>query len=280
MSNTPSPYTPQIQSLLNPLASVSLSDATRATFRALCSDLDAHAEGNRIHSAAVLDELLRIASLSHPYVSAARVPGYGPMRLKYTLELGLTLAGLVHDHDDAMVNAAGAGASKTTNLKGSRALRRTALRVLKSLAGNDAAALARIESAASEGSEKPDERARSLNALAEELESVAANLSPEVAADMGVSQTLIADLRTNAKAVLGAREDARNTRGDIASHYDQMNLLDGRLLFELRALFRAMRDARKNDPTIPQVQAGRVQRSGKAAPPAAPAPADSKPEQP
>lgn len=199
------------------------------------------------------------------------------MRLKYTLELGLSLAGLVHDHDDRLAEAAGAGVSKTTNLKGSRTLRRTAIRVLKSAAGTDAAALARIESAASEGGEKPDERARSLNALADELEAVASKFSPEIAADMGLSQGLISDLRANANAVLGARETARKSRGDIASHYDQMNILDGRILFELRALYRAMRDARKNDPSIPQVQKGRVQKSGKKG---EPVPGDSTPVEP
>lgn len=228
--------------ILDPLAGVSLNDSTRTTFRSLCSDIDAHAEGNHIHSAVVLDELLRVASLSHPFVSASRVPGYGPMRLK-----------------------------------GSRTLRRTAIRVLKSAAGTDAPALARIESAASEGGEKPDERARSLNALADELESVAAKFSPEIAADMGLSQGLISDLRANANAVLGARETARKSRGDIASHYDQMNILDGRILFELRALYRAMRDARKNDPSIPQVQKGRVQKSRKKG---EPVPGDSTPVEP
>ncbi len=277
MSNINNSYPVQVQSLLDQMSSINPSPEALALFRSLRSDQDAHEEGSRIHSAAVLDELLRIAAPSLPFVKASKIPGYGPMRLKYLLELGLELATHVHGHDEAMAKAAGAGVVKTTNLKGSRSLRRTALRVLKNLAGQDEAALARIEEAASEAKEKPDERARGLDALASEVEAAAAKLPPDIAADMGLTPELIAGLRQNAKAVLGARDSAKETRGDIASRYDLMNLLDGRILFELRALLRAMRDARKNDPTVPRLKAGRVQRSGSTPklvvpPPAAPEP--------
>lgn len=53
--------------------------------------------------------------------------------------------------------------------------------------------------------------------MANELEAAAAKLPPDIAADMGVSPELIAGLRQNAKAVLGASDSAKERRGEIAT---------------------------------------------------------------
>lgn len=263
-------YPAELQSLIGQVPNVSVGPQAKNFFHGLIPDQSAQEEGSHIHSATVLDELLRIVPPALPFISAAKIPGYGPVRLKYLLDMGLELATHMHGHDQAMINAAGAGATKATSLKGSRTLRRTAIRVLKSLAGKDKIALARLDEAASENKERPDERARGLDALANELEAALARTPAEVAADLGLTSNLIAELRQNAKAVLGARSSAKESRGDISSLYDRMNILDGRVLFELRALLGAMRDARKSDPAIPSIKAGRLQDSRKAA--KAPAP--------
>lgn len=280
MSTSPSAYTTQCQKLLGQFTTIDLKDEDRAFFSKLQPEKDAQEEGDTIHSAVVLDELLRMCNIALPFILSSKIPGFGPLRAKYLAELGLELATHVQGYDQAMLEAAGTSALKSTNLKGSRNLRRTALRILKNLAGKDEAAKARIQKAASEGQEKPDERSRSLEAIADELEAVAAKLSPTIAADAGISPELITGLRLNAKAVLGAQNTARERRSDAATHQRVMNILDGRILFELRALLRAARDARKIDPSLPSIKANRVQRLYRAKKPSLPAPEAPKPQTP
>lgn len=258
-------YPAELQSLLGQLPNVSVSPQAKNFFHGLIDDHTAQEEGCQIHSAALLDELIRIVQPALPFINTSKIPGYGAVRLQYLLDMGLELATHVHGHDQAMIHAAGAGVSKATSLKGSRTLRRTAIRVLKSLAGKDKAALARLEEAASEDRERPDERARGLDALAGELERVLAQTPADVAADAGLTSSLIEELRQNAKAVLGARSSAKGSRGDISSLYNVMNILDGRVIFELRILLSAMRDARKSDASIPVIKAGRLRTTKKTA---------------
>jgi len=62
----------------------------------------------------------------------------------------------------------------------------------------------------------------------------------------------------------------------VSSRYDTMNVLDGRLLVELRALEGAMRDARKGNKAIPSLRVGILRRSRKKAAKAEAAPAGGK----
>lgn len=279
MSTTPDAASAQVQLLLDQLNTTELKDEDRDYFRALRSEQESHQDGDSIHSSIVIDELTRILTIALPHITNAKIPGYGPVRAKYLLELGTELATHIQGHDQAMREAAGAGAGQHTNLKGSRNLRRAALRILKNLLGQEPTALTRIRKAAFEYQEKPDERARTLEALAAELEVAIQKVSPNIAADAGATPELIASLRLNAKAVMSARDLARKSQSDLATHYRIMNILDGRILFELRALLRAVRDARKIDATLPQIKSNRVLRLSKPKKPAKPAP-PTEPEQP
>lgn len=266
----------QAQDLLSQCASITLDDNSRTFFRKLRSDKQAQDEGDTIHSSVVLDEFVRVTYATLPLILASKIPGYGPIRAKYLIELGVELATHVHTYDHAMAAAAGSGASSTTNLKGSRNLRKTALRILKNLAGEDAEARARVKQLAEKRGENPDERTRSLERIADELDAVVAKLSPVLVADAGISPELIAGLRLNAKAVTESRDTARDTRGDTKAQLRVMNILDGRILFELRALIRAARDANKVDPTLPIIRSARVQRLSRPRKPQMPAPEGKK----
>ena len=151
------------------------------------------------------------------------------------------------------MEAAGAGTAKKSSLRDSRSLRSRAIRVLKSLAGRRPEEKARLAKA-SKDEEKADQRSRSLEALAQELKDAMAKVPALVAADAGATPELIDALLSASGSVLGTRGSAQEARTTVASLYDEMNLLDGRLHHELRLLVGAMKDARREDKTIPAVK--------------------------
>lgn len=239
---------------------VTLAADERAYYEGSIPEADALRDGARVESAGVLDDILQLAAQSLPPVVAGKVAGYGGLRLRYVLELAQALAAKVDRLDTSLVEASGASAAKTTSLRGTRFLRRSALRALKNLAGKRAEDRARM-SHAGEGAEKPDERARSLEAIAQELSSIVAKIPARVAADAGATSALMDELRQNAKAVLTTRSDAQGSRGAVYSIYDEMNVLDGRIMHEIRLLVGAMKDARIGDKTIPRVRSMRLRTS-------------------
>jgi len=240
-----------------------LEDEERAYFRGGLSAEIARRDGAAVESTAVLDELIRVTRADLAPLVTGKAPGYGPLRLRYALELGAELADLVTDHDEAVATAAGAGAARTTSLKSTRALRRRAIRALKNLAGRRSEERARIQKATAKTAERPDERARSLEDLALELGNLIKRVPARVAIDAGATAELIDDLRARAKNVLSTREKAQGARGSIASLYDRMNELDGYLLEELRLMLAALRDAKDAGVAVAVTRSPLVHRSGK-----------------
>lgn len=103
-------------------------------------------------------------------------------------------------------------------------------------------------------SERPDERAQSLQSISQELLTVTAGVPPELVQDAGVTPELSTRLNSYAHAVVSARDTAHEERAGLAAQYDAMNVLDGRILHELRALVGAMSDARKSDKSVPELK--------------------------
>jgi hypothetical protein len=217
----PKAYPAQMNELSAKVA-VQLGAPERAFYEGQTDAAEAHDEGAAWQSATVLDGALNAIRPLLPFVIEGKLHGYGALRLRYLLDLGVTLSGHVAEFDGAVVGAAGASAQKTTSLRGSRLDRRVALRVLQNLAGTDAAAKSRLKAAAKDA-ERPDERARSLERLAQELEAAIARVPPAVAADAGATPELIAQLRAYSAGVLGAHGAAKGARVDVASLYDTMN---------------------------------------------------------
>jgi hypothetical protein len=264
-ASTPA-YPTLVSNLLSKVA-ITLSPDERAFYATSVADADALRTGVRYESAAVLDECLQVGALSLPSILAGKVAGFGPLRARYLLELGQDLANKVAILDASRITAAGKSVAKTASLRGTRALRRRALRALRNLAGKRPEDQARVKRAG-KGDEKADERSRSLEALATELSAVVAKVPPRVAEDAGVTPELMAALRQNAQAVLATRGEAHGARGAVGSIYDEMNLLDGKILHELRLLAGAMKDAREIDKTVPAVRCALLRKPsrGKAKP--------------
>jgi hypothetical protein len=268
------PAYPKLVSALLSQVTLTLAPDERSFYATSVADADALCTGARYESATVLDECVRMAALSLPSILAGKVAGYGPLRTRYLLELGQDLAGKVATLDESRITAAGKSAAKTTSLRDTRAMRRQALRALRNLAGKRAEERERLKRAI-KGEERPDERSRSLEALATELEAAVAKVPARVATDAGVTPELMAALRQNAQVVLTSRSAAQGARGAVGSIYDEMNLLDGKILHELRLLAGAMRDAREIDKTVPLVRCSLLHqvRRAKAKPAPVPVPA-------
>ena len=234
-------------------STVILNDESRRYFESSVTEADARRTGATIESPTVLDEVLRVGNLAIGPVLDKKLPGYGPLRLRYCLELAGRLADRVAELDSSRVNATGAGSVKVATLRDTRDLRRSALRVVKNLAGRRPEERSRLAAIAARYEEKPDERARSLEELAKEVLGAIAKVPKEVAVDAGATQELVDTLTATAGDVLTTHGGAREARSTVASIYDEMNVLDGRLLHELRLLVGSFKDARKQDKSIPAV---------------------------
>ncbi|APR80007.1 Hypothetical protein A7982_05354 [Minicystis rosea] len=274
----PAPKVPTYQVAIANLSAqipaiVALGPQERAYFESSISEARAIEIGASVESATVLDEVLRIGSLAMAHVVAGKVVGYGPLRARYLLETCAELAAKVGVLDGALVDAAGAGVARMSSMRDARSLRRDAIRILNNLAGGREEGkerLKQVRRGAPGGRERIEERARTLDALASEIEIALASVPAGVAEDAGATPALVEALRQSATAVLAKRGEAQGARGTVAATYDAMNLLDGRVLHEVRLLVGALRDARRTDNTVPAVRSALVRNGARKPKPAAP----------
>jgi hypothetical protein len=227
--------------------------ASRTWLEKQISEASARADGARIASTTILDAVIEATHTAQESLLAGKVIGYGPLRHRYCLDLARLLADKVAHFDESIVGAAGASAEKISSLRESRDDRRGALRVLKNLTASDSAAKARLKKVRGRN-ERPDERAQSLQGISKELSAVTAGVPPELVQDAGVTHDLSNRLNGYAHAVVSTHDTAHEGRAAVAAQYDAMNVLDGRIRHELRALEGAMRDTRKSDKSVPELK--------------------------
>lgn len=245
------------------------SDDEREYYRGSIAAARAQTWGTRHESGAVLDDFLAVTAPVFDSIVVGRVRGYGPLRLAYACEIAQQLAETLKGLDQNVVAAAGTSEAREVSLRDTQTLRRMAKRALRSLAGDRPEARRRAaEAARDEGN--PDDRSRSLVALADELTHIRARVPARVADDAGATPELITDLRSASKAVLGAKEKARGERGKVSSIYDTLNELDGRVLHEIQLVAGAARDARRLDASIPAVRSRLVRKTSKRPAPVVP----------
>ncbi len=262
------PYTDQVEAFTARLT-LEPTPVEADFYRNSIDTQHATAWGARHESGAVLDDFLGCITPVADAVIAGRIPGYGPLRFAYACGVAHQLASAVKTLDESTVAAAGSSEARSVTLRDTQALRRQAKRALRNLAGARPDARRRVaEAARDEGN--PDDRSRSLAALAAELEHVRQTVPERVAADAGATPELIAQLRSMSSVVLDKKGSARDQRGKVAAVYDTLNELDGRVLHEVQLLVGAVRDARRHDPTIPACRS-RLVRKGKAKKPSEPA---------
>ena len=245
-------YPARIAELLTPFKTP-VTAASRTWLESQVNETKARDDGAGIASTAVLDAVIEATHTAQESLLAGKVIGYGPLRYRYCLDLVRLLADKVAHFDESIVGAAGASAEKGASLRESRDDRRAALRVLKNFTASDTAAQARLKKVRGRN-ERPDERAQSLQGISKELATVTAGVPPELVQDAGVTPDLSKRLNGFAHAVVSAHDTAHEERAAVAAQYDAMNVLDGRILHELRALEGAMRDTRKKDKSVPELK--------------------------
>jgi hypothetical protein len=245
-------YPARIADLLSPFKTP-VTAAAHAWLEHQISETKARADGAEIASTTVLDAVIEATHTAQPSLLAGKVIGYGPLRYRYCLDLAVTLADKVAHFDASVIGAAGASAEKGSSLRVSLDDRRAALRVLKNFTASDDAARARLKKVRGRN-ERPDERATSLQGISRELKSVTAGVPPELVTDAGVTHDLSKRLNGYAHAVVSAHDTAHEERAAVVAQYDSMNVLDGRILHELRALAGAMSDTRKSDKSVPELK--------------------------
>jgi len=242
-------YPARIADLLAPFKTP-VTPAAHTWLVAQITETKARADGAEVASPLVLDAVVEATHTARQSLLDGKVIGYGPLRFRYCLDLAVALADKVAHLDASVVEAAGASAEKGSSLRDSVDDRRSAIRVLKNLTASDDAAKARLKKVRGRD-EKPDERAASLQGISRELEAVTAGVPSELVADAGVTHELSKRLTSYAHAVVSTHDTAHEGRAAVAAQYDSMNVLDGRILHELRALAGAMSDTRKSDKSIP-----------------------------
>lgn len=245
-------YPARIAELLAPFKTP-VTAASRTWLESQVNETKARADGAGIASTVVLDAVIEATHTAQESLLGGKVIGYGPLRYRYCLDLARLLADKVAHFDESIVDAASASAEKGVSLRESRDDRRAALRVLKNFTASDTAAQARLKKVRGRN-ERPDERAQSLQGISKELATVTAGVPPELVQDAGVTPDLTKRLNSFAHAVVSTHDTAHEERAAVAAQYDAMNVLDGRILHELRALDGAMRDARKNDKSVPELK--------------------------
>ncbi len=227
--------------------------ASRAWLEEQMSESAARDDGARVGSTTILDGVIEATHIAQESLLAGKIVGYGPLRHRYCLDLARALADKVAHFDASIVGAAGASAEKTSSLRESRDDRRRALRVIKNLTASDTAAQARLKKVRGRN-ERPDERAQSLQGISKELSAATAGVPAELVHDAGVTHGLSQRLNGYAHAVVSTHDTAHEERAAVAAQYDAMNVLDGRIRHELRALEGAMRDSRKSDKSVPELK--------------------------
>lgn len=250
-------------------------DPARAHYAALISPERATAAGGRVESGAVLEDFLTVTQKLLPLITDGTLAthGYGPLRLAAALEVCASLAQEIGIIDAALVRAAGAAGHADVSLRSAAVVRARALAVLRnSVSTADIDGQRRLREAR-RSDPSANDRARSLAAIAEEVQRRIDTLPASVAKDSGVTPELVAALRVHVAALDSARANHVAARGDATARYEVMDLLDGRLLHELRAMLAAYRALRKQRPALGVVRSTLL-RSGRRArrAPAPPAP--------
>lgn len=278
-------FVERVDALARTLA-VSVDDAARGYYAGQLGPERAARLGARHESGVVLDAFLAGVQgvITEVAQGSLAEHGYGPLRLAAALEVARSLAGEIGAIDAALVAAAGAAGHADVSLRNARTVRAQALAVLRNTTAPDDAEGQRRVREARRADRSANDRARSLAAIAQEVERRLGAIPPSVARDSGVTPELVAALRAHVAAIDASRGGRVDARGTALSRYEVMDLLDGRLLHELRAMLAAWRALRTKRPGLPQLRASVLNNGRRAkktaadpAPEPVPAPAPAKP---
>jgi hypothetical protein len=271
--------------ILQQLAGHRPSDALTLLLRQQLPEDKALADGQRVSPDRVLSDALYVLPPLVPVLLEAPLPGYGPRRAYYTVSLALDLS--QHHRGLRTIETSKAGASRvktTTTLEGDQQ-RQLLVRHLDKITRVDVEHQAKLAKASAYNSRRPSELGTSLQLLAglgrELLAEVQARPElGELYADAGFDESLIVSAEAESQQLYQAigTHGVRISERSVES--DALNILEGRLQFELEMLVQAAEDGRRRGRAVPTVRLAQLHRSrNRRKPPAEQPPTPSKPSE-
>lgn len=244
--------------LLTQLAPHTPSPAAMARWRGMIPDEEARVDGVSVSSDRVIAAAMTEFAALVPHLLQEPLPGYGPRRAYYAVNLALEHAKAYASFLDVEARRAAASGLKGVNLSGARQQRIHLAGLLMEATAGDDALQAAVEKAARRGAKGIAEVSASLQGLSgvgrELLQRAAQDPGLlEALTDMGLTEAVVARAEDAARALGAARgaHDAERTSHRLES--DELNTFDGRLWFELEALQRAAERARSEGRKVPAV---------------------------
>lgn len=270
---TPRGYLASLQRLFA-VFTMLITDKARAFLLERLSVAAAQSLGMRASPTDIVDEFMRCLAVYAPLIQQKRLPGYGPMRVRFGLELAKAAAPLLDRYHAADPALRGAAAKRDHALAQTEAVRAGVLVGLRNLAGDDVEANERVRAAA-EPKDAIDAHLRAMDNLAHEIALAREEVPEELLDDAGLDDATLDAVQSSVREATDARTQSRARR--LAQQQLRAELAEpcGRIYHELKTMLRAARTARQRDATIPEVTSWLVSRTATTAkaPPAPPSPA-------
>ncbi len=249
-----------------------ITDRARAFLMARLSVAAARTLGMRASPSDIADEFLRCLAAYGPLVQQKRLPGYGPMRARFGLELAQGIEASLERYRAMRPEVRGAAAARDGAMERTEAMRAGVVTGLRNLAGDDDEAVGRVRAVASP-KRAADDHLRAMDQLAHEIVQARDEVPPELLDDAGLSPEVLDAVQETTRGAAEARTSSRGQRAAQQQLRAELAEPCGRIYNELKALLRAARTARKHDPTVPDVTSWLVRRPAAAKPAQGPAPA-------
>jgi len=243
-----------------------LTDAERAFYERSISKDAAKTAGRRVGPADACAEFARCANAYHASASAGELTGYGPLRMRYGVALALSIAAQLPEHDALTSGVSEASARAEVTLELTAPARRKATRALRTVLSGDDVALARLRTA-SEGGRMKSGRSRAFALLAAEVKYAREHVVASVLNDAGLTPAVLDALVASSQTVAEARAARTTKRNAKQALRGALAEPTGRLVHEMRLMLAGARDARKTDPTLPDVTSYLVSHRAPAAKP-------------
>jgi hypothetical protein len=251
--------------ILQQLAGHNPSDALMLLWRQQFPEEKALADGQRVSSDRVVSDALYVVPPLVPVLLEAPLPGYGPRRAHYAVSLVLDLVQRHHDLRTIETGKAGASRVKTTTALEGDQLRQLLMRHIDRITRGDVARQAQLTKASAYNNRRPSELGTSLELLAGLGRELLAEVETrpelgELYADAGFDESLIVAAEAESQQLYKAigTHGARISERGVES--DALNILEGRVQFELETLVQAADDGRRRGRTVPTVRLAQLHR--------------------
>jgi hypothetical protein len=228
-----------------------LSEEARAYLVACVTTVAAIQKGRTNAPADYVDEIIGALEVFGPYIEKKAIPGYGPMRARYAIELlkqAVPLLDALGEHQRAERSASATHRNALSLTDQQRLVAGAAFRAV--LSGDAAPEVSRDAATPKSGAKR--DRIESAEELAAEVARVQGEVPAELLDDAGLSADVLGALSERA----GKAAETASARNEKASARQllraQLAEPCGRIRVELQVLLAGARAARKLDANVPR----------------------------